>query len=63
MKTITRFEDIQTCQHARQLSADICKLGELAKDFGLRDQVRRSAVSIQSNIAEGYGREGNKEFV
>jgi four helix bundle protein len=66
MSTITRFEDIQAWQHARQLSAaiyKICKHGELAKDFGLRDQIRRSAVSIQSNIAEGYGREGNKEFV
>ena len=66
MATITKFEDIQAWQVARKLTEKIyrlCKDGELAKDFGLKDQIRRSAVSIGSNIAEGYGREGNKEFV
>lgn len=66
MATIERFEDIQAWQKAREVSAAIyqlCKTGELAKDFGLRDQIRRSAVSVQSNIAEGFGREGNKEFI
>lgn len=66
MSTITKFEDIHAWQKARELSAavyQLCAHGELAKDFGLRDQIRRSAVSIQSNIAEGYGREGNKEFI
>lgn len=66
MATLTKFEDIQAWQKARELVAEtyrICKQGELAKDFGLKDQIRRSAVSIQSNIAEGFGREGNKEFV
>lgn len=66
MATIERFEDIQAWQKAREVSSTIyriCKAGELSKDFGLRDQIRRSAVSVQSNIAEGFGREGNKEFV
>jgi four helix bundle protein len=66
MATIERFEDIQAWQKARELSSavyKICKHGELAKDFGLKDQIRRSAVSVQSNIAEGFGRESNKEFV
>lgn len=66
MATIERFEDIQAWQKARQVSAAVyklCKQGELSKDFGLKDQIRRSAVSIQSNIAEGFGREGNKEFI
>lgn len=65
MATIEKFEDIQAWQKAREVSAAIyrlCKEGDLATDFGLRDQIRRSAVSTQSNIAEGYGREGNKEF-
>src|SRR5690606_1089037 len=35
---------------------------KLSKDFGFKDQIRRSAVSIPSNIAEGFGREGNREF-
>jgi len=50
MAKITRFEEIEAWQTARQLT----KLGPLAKDFGLRDQMRRAAVSIMSNIAEGY---------
>jgi len=66
MATIERFEDIQAWQKAREVASSIyklCKQGELAKDFGLKDQIRRSAVSVQSNIAEGFGREGNKEFI
>ncbi|MFP4541895.1 MAG: four helix bundle protein [Opitutales bacterium] len=66
MSTIKRFEDIQSWQEARELAAAVyrlCDEGRLARDFGLRDQIRRSAVSIQSNIAEGFGREASKEFV
>lgn len=66
MATIQKFEDIQAWQKAREVSSAIyrlCKHGDLATDFGLRDQIRRSAVSTQSNIAEGFGREGNKEFI
>lgn len=66
MSSINKFEDIKAWQKARAVSSEIyqlCKLGELSKDFGLRDQIRRSAVSVQSNIAEGFGREGNKEFI
>ncbi len=65
MATIERFEDIQAWQKAREVSSAIyklCKGSDLSSDFGLRDQIRRSAVSIQSNIAEGFGREGSKEF-
>jgi len=66
MSTIKKFEDIKAWQKARELASAIyklCREGELARDFGLRDQIRRSAVSVQSNIAEGFGREGNKEFI
>ncbi len=66
MSTITRFEDIQAWQKAREVASAIyklCKEGEIATDFGLRDQIRRSAVSSQSNIAEGFGRESNQEFI
>ena len=66
MATIHRFEEINAWQKARELASAIdklCRESELARDFGLRDQVRRSAVAVQSNIAEGFGREGNKEFI
>ena len=65
MATIERFEDIEAWQKARELTRELYAVsnqGSFAKDFGLRDQVRRAAVSVMSNIAEGYERGGNKEF-
>jgi len=51
-------------QKAIELATEIYKLNNptLVKDFALIDQLRRSAISVSSNIAEGYGRGGNKEF-
>jgi len=66
MAEIKRFEDVEAWQKARQLVGDIYEVtsvGLFAKDFGLRDQVRRAAVSIMSNIAEGFERGGDKEFM
>lgn len=57
MSAITRFEEIQAWQTARQLTNLVYKLtgqSAFAKDFGLKDQIRRAAVSVMSNIAEGY---------
>ncbi len=57
MGTITRFEKIEAWQTARELTRLVCALtnaGPFARDFGLRDQLRRAAVSILSNIAEGF---------
>ena len=57
MGTITRFEEIEAWQTARELTKLIYALsntGAFARDFGLRDQMRRAAVSILSNIAEGF---------
>ena len=66
MATIEKFEDIEAWQRARELTRDIYRItnqGSFARDFGLRDQIRRASVSIMSNIAEGFGRGGNKEFI
>ena len=66
MARIERFEDIEAWQKARELTREIywvTNQGAFAKDFGLRDQIRRAAVSIMSNIAEGFGRGGNREFI
>ncbi len=65
MATIKRFEDIQVWQKARELVREIYKLcgeGKLSKDFGLKDQIRRAAVSVMSTIAEGFGRNSQKDF-
>ncbi|MFH0771547.1 MAG: four helix bundle protein [Candidatus Omnitrophota bacterium] len=60
------FEDLQVWQKAKDLAVLIYKItsdGKLSKDFGLRDQMRRSAISIPSNIAEGDERDTDKESV
>lgn len=65
MATISRFEEIEAWKKARELTKAIYQLtaaGTFARDFGLRDQIRRAAVSVMSNIAEGFERVGNNEF-
>ncbi len=65
MATIDRYEDIEAWQMARELTKRIYAVtndGQWNRDFGLRDQIRRAAVSIMSNIAEGFERGGRTEF-
>ena len=64
-KKIQRFEDLIVWQKSMSLAEEIyrvTKLGAFAKDWGLRDQVRKAVVSIPSNIAEGYGRYRAADF-
>ena len=66
MATIHRFEDIEAWKEARLLVSEIYRVsdtGAFARDFGLRDQIRRAAVSNISNIAEGFERDGGREFL
>ena len=63
---IESFEDLEVWQCARQLTADIYQLTSkppIARDFVFKNQLRKSALPILSNIAEGFERDGNREFV
>ena len=65
MVKIARFEDLIAWQKARALTKGIyeaTRSGTFAKDFGLSGQIQRAAVSIMSNVAEGFERGGRGEF-
>ncbi len=65
MTTATRFEDLDVWQNEKELTNLMYRLsaaGSFARDFGLRDQMRRAAVSIMSNIAEGFESQTQARF-
>ena len=66
MAKVERFEDLEVWQAARDVVKAIYQAsatGTFSRDYSLRDQIRRAAVSVPSNIAEGFSRRSNKEFI
>lgn len=57
------FEDLDVWQRSRTLAVQVCRAFKDCRDFGFRDQITRSAVSVPSNIAEGAERNTKPEFV
>jgi len=65
-RKIECFEDLFTWQKSVELAKEIYLISEkegLKKDYGLKDQLRRAAVSISTNIAEGFERRSRKEYL
>ena len=63
--SVEKFEDLVAWQKARELTREVYRLTRAApfcNDFGLRDQVQRAAVSVMSNLAEGFERGSSAEF-
>jgi len=66
MTKVKKFEDVIAWQKVRELVKmvyEMTRKGDFARDFSLKDQIRRAAVSIMSNIAEGFPRQTDKEFI
>ena len=66
MATIKKFEDLEIWQSARKLNADVYPLLQILderRSYKFKDQLDASAGSVMDNIAEGFERDGNKEFI
>ena len=66
MATIKQFEDLEICQKAREICKIVYKAKQntnLKNDFKLYNQLNGSSGSIMDNIAEGFERNGNREFI
>jgi four helix bundle protein len=64
-KKAQEIEDLAVWQKARVMASEVystCRTQAFSRDFGLRDQACRAAVSVMANIAEGFGRHSNKDF-
>ncbi|MFB6318220.1 four helix bundle protein [Saccharicrinis sp. FJH54] len=63
MSTIKNFEDLTIWKDSRNLVKTIYSSFQMIKDFGYKDQIQRASISIMNNIAEGFERDSNKEFI
>ena len=66
MAEIKRFEDLEAWKLGRELTNEVYRLtksGPFARDYGFTDQIRRAAMSVMNNVAEGFDRGTNKDFV
>jgi len=66
MATIEKFEELEVWKTSMELCTEIYRLTNtelFVKDYGLKDQIRRSAISVPSNISEGYERDGKNQFL
>ncbi len=66
MSKVERFEDLKVWQQGMLLCKEIYTITQyevFAKDYGLKDQIRRAAISIPSNISEGFERDSQKQFL
>ena len=63
MTTIKSFEDLEIWKQSMRQTTEVYAALKDCKDFGFKDQIQRAAVSVPSNIAEGFERNTNKEFI
>ncbi|GAB1463223.1 four helix bundle protein [Pedobacter sp.] len=66
MAKIERFEDLEVWQLAKEIAVEIYRISDLdpiKSDFGLKDQIRRAAMSLSDNVAEGFEYNNNPDFV
>ena len=61
--SLEKFEDIIAWQKAGKLTLSVYKTFKCCKDYNFKDQIQRATVSIMNNIAEGFERKSNKEFI
>jgi four helix bundle protein len=63
MAKIEKFEDLSVWQEGLKMAIDVYKIFAQSREYGLKDQITRACVSVPSNIAEGFERNSNKEFI